>query len=185
MTFEQSLAFGQIGEGYIARWLRRNGYHVLPVYEKEIDNGKGPRLFMAKTAQAEQLIAPDLLALRDGRFLWVEAKRKTRFTWYGKARCFTTGIDIRHYHDYCAIARETSLAVWLLFLHVDGTTWPQDVARFQAPPTCPTGLFGNELSILQTTVNHLSDRHGRSGMVYWRVDSLRRLASLEEICGKA
>ena len=50
MNFSDTLKQGQLGESLIAKWLRRQGWSILPAYEKEIDNGKGPRLFMAVDA---------------------------------------------------------------------------------------------------------------------------------------
>lgn len=170
MNFADSLSSGQLGESLIAQWLRRRGWHVLPAYEKEIDNGKGPRLFTASDAGKAQLISPDLLAMRSGQFLWVEAKHKTRFSWYGKGNCWVTGVDRRHFEDYCAVTDSTGLNVWLLFLHRDNQTWPEDVAKWGAPPTCPTGLFGRSIAALRLAENqsHQSDKWGHTGMVYWQ-----------------
>lgn len=183
-AFQDSLQFGQVGENHIARWLRSRGYHVLPVYEKEIDNGKGPRLFMASTCKYPQLIAPDMLALRGSSILWVEAKRKTRFSWYGIGGYWVTGIDERHYRDYCAVQDETEYPVWLMFLHTESTTWPNDVVKWGAPSSCPTGLFGNQLSALRENESHRSTRHAH-GMVYWPLSRLHLLAHLNDVMPSA
>jgi len=109
--FADNLAFGQIGESAIARWLRRRGSSVLPAYEKEINSGKGPRLF---TPDA-QLVTPDLFI-----FPWlefIEAKHKSVFTWYHRSRKWCTGIDLHHYRDYLKTQQQTKRRVWLLFLH--------------------------------------------------------------------
>jgi hypothetical protein len=130
MNFADSLSSGQLGESLIAQWLRRRGWHVLPAYEKEIDNGKGPRLFMASDASKAQLISPDLLVMRSGKFLWVEAKHKTRFSWYGKGGYWVTGVDRRHFEDYCAVTDNTGMGLYtapspnrLVFLK--GGSWHQ------------------------------------------------------------
>ena len=180
-TFATTLPFGQIGEGYIATWLRGRGWNVLPVYEKEIDNGKGPRLFMAKSSGPTQLIAPDMLALKDGKFMWVEAKRKTRFSWYGKGGYWVTGIDKRHYDDYCAVFKTTKIQLWIMFLHSESHTWPEDVRKWHAPETCPVGLFGNTIDCLMNTASHVSHNYGTSGMIYWNISALRALAPLAAI----
>jgi len=181
MNFDQALQFGQIGEGYIATWFRQRGYHVLPVYEKEIDNGKGPRLFMAQRAGKEQLIAPDLLILGKGKFVWVEAKQKTHFTWYGKGKYWTTGIDLRHYRDYLDVREETALPVWLFFLHTNNITSQTDIERWNAPAECPVGLFGNELLKLKESFSHQSPHYGPTGMIYWSIAALRLIAPLASV----
>jgi len=186
MTFDAQLRSGQIGEGYIAMWLRKRGWNVLPVYEKEIDTGKGPRLFMAEASRHKELIAPDLLAIKNGNFMWVEAKRKTRFSWYGNGNYWVTGIDKRHFSDYLQVRDETGIPIWLMFLHTEGVTWPNDVLRWGAPETCPTGLYGGEIKRLARpdAISHESDRHGPTGMLYWAYDTLQEMAQLDELIPK-
>ena len=173
MTFSASLQFGKIGEGRIATWLRARGCSVLPVYEKEIHEGKGPTLFSVEG----QLIAPDLLAFRTGHkqdVKWIEAKTKSAFTWHRNTGCWTTGIDVRHYGDYLKVAGLSPWPVWLLFLHLQGQAK-------DSPQGSPVGLFGNELTYLSQHEHHRSDRWGCRGMVYWAHGSLRRLATLGDV----
>lgn len=180
--FADNLRQGQIGESYIARWLRRKGFHVLPAYEKEIDTGKGPRLFMADGGDNAQLIAPDFFVMGKQKFMWVEAKHKTVFSWYGIGGYFVTGIDQRHFTDYCRVADSTDIPVWILFLHTSDQTWPNDVTKWGAPKQCPVGLFGAEITKLRNNYSHKSDRHGASGMIYWQpVTHLIKIAELSEL----
>ena len=53
-SFQENLHVGQIGESLIAAWLKSRGNSVLPVYEVEIDTGKGPRVF----SPSGQIVAP-------------------------------------------------------------------------------------------------------------------------------
>lgn len=47
-VFQERLAFGQIAETDIARWLMiARGNIILPIYDIEYETGKGPRLFSA------------------------------------------------------------------------------------------------------------------------------------------
>ena len=175
--FEQQLRIGRIGEGVLATWLRKNkGYSVLPVYEKELADGKGPVLF---TGMGE-LIAPDLLCFRKqtargNDVIWFEAKTKSAFTWHRITSTWVTGIDLRHYEDYKRVDALSPFPVWLLFLHKDGIA--KDTP---AGMTSPTGVFGQSLAYLSTHEHHRHDNWAR-GMVYWGLETLRKLATLEEL----
>ena len=171
--FRQSLDFGKAAESKIAMWMIRNGWSVLPVYEKIINEGKGPQVFTPDGG----VIAPDLFVFRGKMALWIEAKHKTTFTYYRNGRRWTTGIDRRHYIDYCKIDDESPWPVCLYFLHLGGKD--KDTGE-----ESPSGLFGNYLSYLRANESHQSDRMGKSGMVYWAIDSLEKLASLEQIDGE-
>jgi hypothetical protein len=180
--FREQLEIGQLGESLIAQWLQKRGWHVLPAYEKEIDTGKGPRLFAATASGGGRLISPDLLIMKGGIFQWIEAKHKTRFSWYGLGKHFVTGVDIRHFAVICKVADITGLPVWLLFLHKESQTWSSDVERWNAPSVCPTGLLGQDISILRLKQSHRSDKYGKSGMIYWQpFEHLRFIAEFQEI----
>lgn len=177
MRFEESLKFGQAGESDIARWLRRRGCTVLPVYEKIMDTGKGPQLFTSNV----NLIAPDMLTYNGSKIAWVEAKHKTAFTWHRITHRWTTGVDLRHYKDYLVVSEESPWPVWMLFLHRGG------IAK-DTPPNkqeSPSGLFGNEIGVLRDQESHRSENWGRTGMVYWALvedgGPLIKLASLDDV----
>jgi len=171
-TFNESLAYGQVGESLIARWLRKREYWVLPVYEKEIDTGKGPRLFLP----VGQLIAPDLIALKPatGAAFWIEAKHKSAFTWHRLTEQWVTGIDLRHYADYLRICDQSPWPIWLLFLQRAGQAK-------DSPAGCPTGLYGGDLAFLRQHEHHRHDNWGRGGMVYWAEGDLKKLAHLRDL----
>lgn len=154
---------GRVGESKIAKWLIARGCKVLPVYQMIQETGKGPQLFM----DDKQLVAPDALCFKGNNAFWIEAKHKTAFSWYRKKEIWTTGIDKRHYEHYLQVDDLTPWPVWLLFLHKGG--------QAKDSPVSPAGLFGERLSILRNCVDHTSDRHGPTGMVYWNKDSLRKL----------
>jgi len=170
MSFQSSLDYGKAGESAIALWLRRRGFCVLPVYEKVIDEGKGPQLYMTDGS----LIAPDLLAFNGSKTYWIEAKHKTAFSWHRISERWVTGIDLRHYQDYCQVDDQTPWPVWLLFLHDGGQAK-------DSPANSPSGLFGHTLAHLRQHENHRSSRWGTSGMVYWAYQTLRLVATLEEV----
>lgn len=172
--FNQMLAFGKLGESAIAEWLNKRGWNVLPVYEKQIDEGKGPQLF----TPMGQLIAPDLFAFKplDSKSLWIEAKHKSVFSWHRKTRRWVTGIDLMHYGDYLKIDTLSPWPIWLLFLHVQSSIPERD-----EPWPCPVGLFGQTINELKQKENHRHSNWGKTGMVYWWEKNLVRLASLDEL----
>lgn len=165
MSFEKTLQQGKVGESWIATWLRGKGHHVLPVYEIEKGQYKGPAVY---SACGEQIIAPDMLVFGKGKIIWIEAKHKNAVTWHRKSGRFVTGIDLHHYRQYQKIMTLVDWPVWLLFLHQGGQ------AKDSLPS--PSGLFGNELDYLTKHVNHRHSNHGKSGMVYWAINHLQKLA---------
>lgn len=170
MTFESNLDFGRVGESRIAEWLKSKGHSILPVYEIEKQTGKGPRLFLPD----KKLIAPDMFVFKADKAYWIEAKHKTAFSWHRKTGCWVTGIDLKHYLDYCEIDDFSPWPVWLLFLHDGGQAK-------DSPPDSPSGLFGETLKVLRQHENHRHANWGPSGMVYWARDRLRLLAPLESL----
>lgn len=179
-SFDRQLAFGKVAEGKIARWLiNRCGYTVMPVYEVEMNTGKGPQIF----APRRELIAPDIFAFRGTNIRWIEAKHKTVFTWHRITQRWVTGIDLRHYQDYLEVARLNQWEVHLLFLHQSPTPDERDLPYCPGP--CPTGLFSGELIYLAANENHRHANWGKSGMVYWAHEILKPLASLGEMNGYA
>lgn len=170
MTFQKMLAMGKTGEGIIAQWMKRQGYNVLPVYEKEQGDYKGPALY----AVDAQLIAPDMLVFQpSGKTVWIEAKTKSAFTLHRKSGHWVTGIDYRHYCDYLQVQAVSPWPVWLLFLHFDGQAK-------DSPAGCPTGLFGNKLTILQRNEHHRYPEDNPK-MVYWKDTALRKIAELSDV----
>lgn len=149
-------------------WLRSRGWHILPVYEKEINNGKGPRLFFPNDTQ---FVAPDILAFRSDSTLWIEAKTKSVFSWHRKTGKWVTGIDLHHYNQYQRVANASPWPVWLLFLH----KFEREATRTEPWP-CPTGLYGGLLGNLINCENHRHQNWGRSGMVYWAESSLKKIS---------
>lgn len=173
-SFSQTLARGQIGESRIANWLKARGNSILPVYEKEIDTGKGPRLFTPEC----QRVAPDMFVMPSMH--WIEAKNKSVFTWHRKSQRWVTGIDLNHYGEYQRVAEITRRPVWLLFLHTSAKPHRSDL-EYGCPPVCPTGLFGGNLKKLIRKENHRHTNWGRHGMVYWAHETLTKLADASEL----
>lgn len=175
-AFEQSteFRFGKLGESVIARWLIGRGNCILPVYEKQIDEGKGPQFF---TPQGE-FVAPDMFVFP--AMVWLEAKHKSICTWHRNTQRWTTGIDLNHYEAYKRTQELSHRRVWLLFLHRSSVPDSQDI-EVGCPSECPTGLFCGNLDYLAKNENHRHSNWGRHGMVYWDLDKLTKLAELGDL----
>jgi len=169
-TFQTNLAVGKMGESRIANWMKKRGWCILPIYDIEINTGKGPQLFMPD----KNIIAPDMLMFKPNYTFWIEAKTKTAFSWHRLTEQWVTGIDLCHYLDYCIVDDETPFPVWLLFLHEGGQAK-------DSPPNSPAGLFGNKLDYLRQNENHRHDNWGHSGMVYWSIKHLLKIAELADL----
>lgn len=157
-SFDKQFEFGKIGESYISNYFKAKGYAVLPIYEKEISEGKGPAVFFPD----EEVIGTDMLIFKEDKTLWIEAKHKSAFSWHRLTQKWVTGIDIKHYNNYLKLQEKTQWPVWLLFKHNGG----QD---------SPKGLFGNNLKVLSVCENHRHSGWGKYGMVYWAVENLINL----------
>lgn len=175
--FREALDVGRVGESLISRWLQKRGCVVVPAYEIEINQGKGPRVFLS----TGQLVAPDLLCIKPGESItWIEAKHKTVFSWYRKRQRWETGIDHRHWLDYCKVEEKTKLPVWLMFLHRESEPWKGDRPYLPSGvDRCPVGLFGISLKSAKETFR-FAPQHA-SGMVYWPHTKLQKLATLSEV----
>ena len=172
---QEAFLWGRISENKIARFLCARGWAIQPVYEKETEErDKGPRVYMA---DGFERIAPDLLAFNASRARWVEAKAKTRCTWHKISRSWQTGIDVACYEDYQALAVGSPFSLWILFLHEHSIPRVQDL-KDGCPPECPTGLFG--ANILNLPYHHMHPNWGRRGMVYWKIDDLKPIATLDD-----
>lgn len=166
-SFKKALEFGQMGESEVSLWLQERGYTVFPAYEKELNTGKGPRVF----SQKENLISPDMLIYRqDGEIHWIEAKTKKTFTWYRKEDTWQDGIDLRHWIDYKKIDEQSPWPTWLFFLHREA-----NLTEHPEGKPSPCGLFCQTINNLKCSFNHTSDRWG-TGMIYWNIGMLRKLS---------
>lgn len=170
--FVQQRSVGNVTENRIALWLMKRGNYVLPIYDNEMETGKGAKLIGIET----QLALPDMLIVKGKRFTFVEAKHKTVFSWHRITSKWVTGIDLRHYEHYQQVAKLVDFPIWILFLHQEAYS-----TKRNEPYPCPVGLFGNSLAKLMTCENHRHDNWGKTGMVYWAHESLEHMASLKDL----
>jgi hypothetical protein len=161
-SFEYNLQTGLVAESAIAKWIIDRGGMVLPAYQVLNKKHGGPRLFTG----VANFVTPDMLVFGK-ETVWIEAKHKTAFTWHRITERFVTGVDICHWKDYLEVKRLTGFPCWLLFNHTGG--------QAKDSPPSPSGLFGGEIGDLKSCINHSHANWGRSGMVYWAIESLKKL----------
>jgi len=164
-SFKQSLEIGKTGESEIAKWLINRGSSILPVYEIAENQFKGPAVYSADNLS---IIAPDMLIFKEGKATFIEAKHKEAFSWHRISQKWVTGIDLHHYLQYQKIEETLKVPVWIMFLHRGGKAKDSEKS--------PAGLFGNSLEFLAKNENHRHENWGKSGMVYWNIDSLKKLS---------
>lgn len=169
--FSKRLAFGLQGESVIEAWLVTSGYNVIPVTDG-VRNGRGPRILKPNGV----VTAPDFLTLNESA-QWQEVKTKSYFTFYRARGKFQTGIDGTPWNEYVKANEENKTN--LLFLHLFDD--PKSADPKCPMPECPTGLYGQSIDYLAGHIDHRSDSFGNGGMVFWNVDDLHKLASLEEL----
>lgn len=163
-NFESALSYGKIGETIIANYFKEKGFAILPIYEKEISEGKGPSLFFPD----QEIIATDMFVFSKEKAYWIEAKHKHAFSWHRKTKKWVTGIDINHYENYIKVMKKTIWPVWLIFYHEGGQAK-------DSPPESPSGMYGNDLKILKDNENHRHLNWGSHGMVYWAIENLIKI----------
>ena len=165
-SFDSSLVEGKTGETQIAQWLKNKGRHILPIYEIADNQYKGPALYCNDETT---VIAPDMAVFSHKGLSFIEAKHKNAFSWYRKKGIWTTGIDLHHFEQYLTFKKTLRYPLWILFLHRGGQA--KDSMK------SPSGLFGNDIDVLEKSIDHKSEKWGKSGMVYWDKESLVKLSS--------
>lgn len=160
--FEEKLAESREYEIALSRWLQQaRNFYVLPTYDYSgLAENKAPRMSGSKHG----LIVPDLLAAKDGRFVWFEVKLKTSAALYRKTNTWQTGIPLRHYHHYTELQLLTGALIWLVFIHRE-----EQEVRF------------GELSVLRVSQVDRRDVMSKGGMVFFAWHELSRLMSFSEL----
>jgi len=169
--FKQTLAQGKLIETLIAKWLIKRGYTIIPIYEIADNQYKGPQIFTPH----ESIIAPDMLAFKDGYFYFIEAKFKSGFTKHDNTGHYLTGIDLPHYRNYIKVMEHFNTDIRIIFVmegkEVMGNTWN-------------SGVYMGYLSEMVDCIHHTHEKGSKHGMVYWDEEVLTKVCTLEQFYNK-
>jgi hypothetical protein len=171
--------FGTAGENIVKAWLIKRGCRIIST--RDIETRKawgGPSM----ESEGFEPVLPDFLVIQPEKLqtLWMEVKRKTRFSWHAISRCWVTGIDEHYLEHYVLVGQSSKIPVWLFFLHLDSKPSQKDLDD-GCPAQCPTGLFAQEILRLAARTHHTSANHGKGGMVYWAPEAFSLVATSEDL----
>jgi Holliday junction resolvase-like predicted endonuclease len=174
--YAQQDELGRFGENVVAYWLQSRGNSVVPL--RDIETGdifKGPRMTGPEGIEGA---CTDWLCTNRVKTVFIEVKTKRAFSWHRLRADWVTGIDQHYAEHYMMQRKNSSIPMWLLFLHLYPT--PSDSDREHGcPDQCPTGLYGQEILVLANDIHHTSPNWGKGGMVYWSFPPLLKLETLE------
>jgi len=194
--FQEKLEQGKTGERWTFNYTCRVLHYVGIPLSKIVDfKDKGPRISIPATEgrlnTPEVLpiltIAPDTFCIH--RHDWaheqlilpseffLESKLKRKCSFYHKNKAWQSGIDIWCYKNYLQTEKFTGkpvLIFHLIFPTSEEAMDDQVVPSAKRP--APTGLYVHPVSL---PLAYDPDRNPR--MVYWKIEDMQRLASLEEV----
>lgn len=161
--------WGEVFERALSRWLQRQGWGILPVYNYSgADNNKPPLLEIVDgPVVGAGLVLPDMLGARGGQSQWFEAKRKTHADYTRCTDRLETGFSLRLYRHYCEVEKRSGLPVWVFFGHEE-----EDEVRFGALTKLSKRTYDGP-------------RMGPSGMVFFGWDALTPLCTMSELMAGA
>lgn len=110
-----SYGIGQEAEQELAGILGERGYTVIPISAFTNNTGKGIKAPMIVVG-GEYSVSPDLLAMKDGRSLWIEVKRKSVPAYFYKWHCWVHGIDRPNAEDYRKAQESTGHPLFICVL---------------------------------------------------------------------
>lgn len=160
--FEERRKKGTVAENLVIRWLVQRGNTVLPAYDTDGSERKGPRLI----TPGGKLVLPDALVYGRSGVFWAEIKRKDGFSWHRRTGQWVTRVNLHYYADYCAIDAAGPWDVWLFFLQ-EGKEDP--IKQIGGP----AGLYCAPLKYLRSHEHHRFANVGEHGGVFWEESVLR------------
>jgi hypothetical protein len=90
---------GQEAEQELATFLGHRGYMVIPI--SSFTNNTGAKISAPMLVVGDSYsVSPDLLAIKDGKSMWIEVKRKSVPAYFYKWHCWVHGVDRQNIEAY-------------------------------------------------------------------------------------
>lgn len=188
--FQEKLEQGRLGENWTLYYTCRTLHYVnLPVSKIKDFEDKGPRIYIPNSLGGPPIYVPvpDTLCIhrhdwKDEQLalpseFWLEAKFKSRCTFYRINKAWQSGIDMRSYKWYKKVEEFTGKPVWvfhLIFPTSDQQAIAQGAPKEKRP--APHGLYTHPISLVPAY-----DPDSNPKMIYWKIEKMRRLAKLSEV----
>lgn len=112
---KDAYGIGQEAEQEMAVMLGQRGYTVIPISQFTNNTGgkiNAPMLVVG----SDYSISPDLLAMKDGKSLWIEVKRKSVPAYYYKWHCWVHGVDRPNIEAYRKAQQSTGHPLFICIL---------------------------------------------------------------------
>ena len=129
-TFIDKLKYGQDLENEIMRKLTNLGFVILPLSNLPSGQFRGPRLM----SPSGDIVSPDIMAIKDGKAIFIEIKRKAYPSFHRATGEWTSRIEDRLYKNYSILSEASGLPVWVITKIEDGNDICENLKG-------PTGLF--------------------------------------------
>jgi hypothetical protein len=187
--FQEKLEQGRLGEGWTLYYTCRKLHYVNLPLAKIVDfEDKGPRIYVPETDGKRPVYVPVPDTLCIHRHDWgnehlllppeffLEAKLKSRCSYYRINKAWQSGIDMHSYKWYKKVEEFTGKPVWvfhLIFPTSDQQAIAQGAPREKRP--APNGLYAHPISLVPA---YDPDRSPK--MVYWKIEKMLRLCSVSE-----
>jgi hypothetical protein len=162
VDFQKELARSREYEVAFSRWLEcERGFYTLPVFDCSGPHNKtAPALY----GDNRRLVAPDIMACKNGTWSFFEIKLKERADLHRITGDYVTGLPLRNWQHYMEIQRVTRTPVWIVFVHL----------REQE-------VLADDITMMSSHHIHHESTMDNGGTVFFRYSDLRRLMRLERL----
>lgn len=159
--FQQELARGREYEVAFSRWLQaERGFYTVPVFD--LNRMGAPRIEGRQPdGTLESLVMPDILACKNGAWVWFEVKLKDHADWHRKTNTLVTGLPLRNWQHYLAVQKATRTPVWIVFVHLTERE-----------------VLAGDISVLSYHHIHHASTMDNGGTVFFTYSTLHRLMPL-------
>lgn len=149
------IAASQWEKAFASFLVIERGWHVLLTCDLHGGYAYAPQF----NGVSANLVAPDLLAARNGEMRWFEVKQKSHADWHRNSQRFVTGLPLHLWNDYQRVERLTGHEVTVVFIHQEEGI-----------------VCGGTLKELDALVSHRYTQSvmDKAGTIFFKFDALPR-----------